>query len=41
MITAYSDSMLQRAAAGVSIQHILDKPVKLAKIRNVASEALG
>ncbi len=40
MITAYSSEELRAQAASASIQHILDKPVKLAEIRSVALEAL-
>jgi two-component system sensor histidine kinase/response regulator len=40
MLTAYSSDALHVQAADVSIQRVLDKPVKLAEIRRVASEAL-
>jgi CheY-like chemotaxis protein len=40
VITGYSDELREHAAHG-SIQRILDKPVKLAEIRSVASEALA
>jgi hypothetical protein len=41
MITAYTNDDLREQAARASIHSILDKPVKLAKVRSVALEALG
>lgn len=41
MITAYSNDDLREQAARASIQHILDKPVKLTEVRSAAMEALG
>jgi len=41
LVTAYSSEELRQQAARVSIQRILDKPVKLADVRAVAIEALG
>jgi CheY-like chemotaxis protein/anti-sigma regulatory factor (Ser/Thr protein kinase) len=41
MVTAYGDETLRREAASVSIERILDKPVKLDEIRGVASAVLG
>jgi len=41
MITAYTNDDLRERAARASIHSILDKPVKLAKVRSVALEALG
>jgi CheY-like chemotaxis protein len=41
LVTAYSSEELRQQAARVSIQHILDKPVKLADVRAVALEALN
>lgn len=40
MITAYGDHMLRQQAIDVSVRCVLDKPVKLEEIRNVALEAL-
>jgi CheY-like chemotaxis protein len=40
VITAYGESMLHKGAAGPAIRCVLDKPVKLAEIRQAASEAL-
>ncbi len=40
MVTAYGDAALREQAASVSIAHILDKPVRLADIRDVATKAL-
>jgi CheY-like chemotaxis protein len=40
MITAYSSHLLRQQASKVSIQRVLDKPVKLEEIRNFALEAL-
>ncbi len=40
IITAYGESMLHERAAGPMIRYVLDKPVKLAEIRQAASEAL-
>ncbi len=41
MVTAYGDETLLERAARASIQQVLDKPVKLAEIRNVALEVLN
>jgi CheY-like chemotaxis protein len=41
MLTACCDERLHRQAAGVSIQRILGKPIKLEEIREVASSVLG
>lgn len=41
MITAHGSEALYQQAAGASIQHILDKPVKLSEIRHVAATALS
>jgi CheY-like chemotaxis protein/anti-sigma regulatory factor (Ser/Thr protein kinase) len=41
MITAYSSDELREQAARASIQHILDKPVKLTEVRSAALEALS
>ena len=40
MLTAYANDTLRKQAATVSIQRVLDKPVKLKEIRRIASEAL-
>jgi DNA-binding NtrC family response regulator len=40
VITAYGESMVREGAASPAIRCILDKPVKLADIRQAASEAL-
>lgn len=40
MVTAYGDAALREQAASVSIEHILDKPVRLADIRDAATKAL-
>jgi DNA-binding NtrC family response regulator len=41
IITGYGSQMLHQQATGISIQRILEKPVKLTEIRTVASEALA
>lgn len=41
LVTAYSSDELREQAARVSIQHILDKPVKLSDVRTVAMQVLG
>jgi two-component system cell cycle response regulator DivK len=41
MVTAYGDETLLKQASRVSIQQILDKPVDLTEIRDVASEVLN
>jgi CheY-like chemotaxis protein len=41
MITAYGDSILRNQRAEVPVQYILDKPVKLADIRNLTIEMLA
>ncbi len=41
MVTAYGDDMLREQASESSIQRIMDKPVRLADIREVTLEALG
>jgi CheY-like chemotaxis protein len=41
MITAYSSDELREQAARASIQHILDKPVKLTEVRSAALDALS
>lgn len=41
IITAYSSEELRQRAIQASVQCILDKPVKLAEIRSVASQALA
>jgi len=41
LVTAYSSDELREQAARVSIQHILDKPVKLSDVRAVATQVLG
>jgi CheY-like chemotaxis protein len=40
MITAYDNDTLRKRAVGASIRCILDKPVGLGEIRNIALEAL-
>ncbi len=40
VITAYNSDTLREQAARASVQSILDKPVKISEIRNVASTAL-
>ena len=41
MITAYSSAELYEQAAHAAVRRVLDKPVKLAEIRSVASESLA
>lgn len=41
VITAHHDSLLYERAAGISIECILDKPVKLSQIRAAALEAMA
>jgi len=41
MVTAYSTDELREQAAQAAIQHILDKPIKLAQVRSAAIEALS
>ena len=41
MITAYSHDLIQEPAAAASIQRVLNKPIKLAEIRDVALETLA
>jgi CheY-like chemotaxis protein/two-component sensor histidine kinase len=41
MVTAYGDESLRREAAGISIERVLDKPIKLDEIRGAASAVLG
>lgn len=41
IITAHNEHSLRKQAAGLSIQHILNKPVRLEEIRKVAMEALN
>jgi CheY-like chemotaxis protein/anti-sigma regulatory factor (Ser/Thr protein kinase) len=41
LVTAYGSEELRQQAARVSIQRILDKPVRLAEVRAVAMEVLG
>lgn len=40
MVTAYSNDLLRDPSAAAAIQRVLDKPVKLSEIRNVAQETL-
>ncbi|MCP4542267.1 MAG: response regulator [Chloroflexi bacterium] len=41
MVTACASDALRKQATQASIQHILQKPVHIAKIRNVASKVLA
>lgn len=41
MVTAYSNDLLRDPSAAAAIQRVLDKPVKLSEIRNVAQETLN
>lgn len=41
MITAYSHDLIQEPAAATSIQRVLNKPIKLTEIRDVALETLA
>lgn len=41
VLTAYSSAVLLEQAANIQIQHVLNKPVKLAEIRQVASQVLN
>ena len=41
MITAYSHDLIQEPSAAASIQRFLNKPIKLAEIRDVALETLA
>jgi len=40
MVTGYSNDLLRDPSAAAAIQRVLDKPVKLSEIRNVAQETL-
>jgi two-component system response regulator (stage 0 sporulation protein F) len=40
MLTAYGSDWLYEQAAGVGIDHVLDKPVKLSKLRSLVTELL-
>jgi nitrogen-specific signal transduction histidine kinase len=41
MVTGYSNDLLRDPSAAAAIQRVLDKPVKLSEIRNVAQETLN
>jgi two-component system CheB/CheR fusion protein len=41
MVTAYGDETLRQEAASISIERVMDKPIKLAEIRGAASAVLG
>ena len=41
MITAYSHDLIQEPKAAASIQRVLNKPIQLAEIRDVALEILA